>query len=454
MSKKKYFGTDGVRGRANAFPMTPEVALLLGKAAGAYFRNGNHRHMVVVGKDTRLSGYMLEYSLIAGFTSAGMDVRSVGPLPTPAIGMLTRALRADLGVMITASHNKYTDNGIKLFGPDGFKLPDAAELEIERLMGNPKRHLAADPVDIGQVGVYHDAKGRYVEAAKAAFPRHLSLEGVKIVLDCANGAGYRVAPQALWELGAEVDAIGVSPNGENINHECGSTHPEGLARRVVETGADIGLALDGDADRLIVCDEKGNIIDGDQIISRIATDRFNEGSLAGGGAVATVMSNFAMDRYFDAVGMTLSRTNVGDRYVVERMRERGFSIGGEQSGHIVLTDHATTGDGLIAALQILAACVRLQKPVSELCRLFDPAPQVKINVGYEGTNPLEAERVKAVIDEVTNRLNGRGRLLVRPSGTEQVIRVLSEGEDLALIQSAADDVVNALNSVSDTQLPV
>jgi phosphoglucosamine mutase len=447
---KKYFGTDGIRGRANTFPMTPEVALLLGKAAGAYFRNGNHRHMVVVGKDTRLSGYMLEYALIAGFTSAGMDVRSVGPLPTPAIGMLTRALRADLGVMITASHNQYTDNGIKLFGPDGFKLPDHAELEIERLMGNPKGHLAATPVEIGQVAIYQDAKGRYVEAAKAAFPRDLKLEGVKIVLDCANGAGYRVAPQALWELGANVDAMGVAPNGENINLDCGSTHPESLASRVVETGADIGLALDGDADRLIVCDEKGNIIDGDQLISRIATDRFADGVLAGGGAVATVMSNFAMDRYFSDVGMTLSRTNVGDRYVVERMREQGFSVGGEQSGHIVLTDHATTGDGLIAALQILSACVRQQKPVSEMCSLFEPAPQIKINVGYEGASPLEAERVQAVIAEVTQRLNGHGRLLVRPSGTEPVIRVLAEGDDLALIETAADDIVNSLKSVSQT----
>jgi len=447
---KKYFGTDGVRGRANSFPMTPEVALLLGKAAGAYFRNGNHRHMVVVGKDTRLSGYMLEYALIAGFTSAGMDVRSVGPLPTPAIGMLTRALRADLGVMITASHNAYTDNGIKLFGPDGFKLADEAELEIEDLMGTPENHLSATPVEIGQVAVYQDAKGRYVEAAKASFPRELTLAGVKIVLDCANGAGYRVAPQALWELGAEVDSIGITPNGENINHDCGSTRPEAMARRVVETGADIGIALDGDADRLIVCDENGRVVDGDQIIARIATDRLKAGTLAGGGAVTTVMSNFAMDRYFEAEGMRLLRTGVGDRYVVERMRQDGYTLGGEQSGHIVLTDYATTGDGLIAALQILAACVQQQRPVSELCSLFDPAPQIKTNVAFTGRSPLEQAEVQSVIRDVTERLGTSGRLLVRPSGTEPLVRVLVEGENTDIIEKAADDVVDALQSASAT----
>jgi phosphoglucosamine mutase len=447
---KKFFGTDGIRGCANTFPMIPEVALLLGKAAGAYFRRGSHRHVVVVGKDTRLSGYMIESALIAGFTSAGMDVRSVGPVPTPAIGMLTKSLRADLGVMITASHNGFTDNGIKLFGPDGFKLPDSVELEIEAFMSDPSQHLPATPIEIGQVAQYQDAKGRYVEAAKASFPRDMDLDGVKIVLDCANGAGYRVAPQALWELGAEVDAIGISPNGENINFECGSTYPERMAKRVVETGAHIGLALDGDADRLIVCDEKGSIIDGDQIISRIATDRLTSGRLAGGGAVTTVMSNFAMDRYFEDQGMSLCRTDVGDRYVVERMRRDGFTLGGEQSGHIVLTDHATTGDGLIASLQLLAACVQLQRPVSELCSLFQPAPQIKTNFGYSGSSPLDDERVQTVISEVTERLSGRGRLLVRKSGTEPVVRVLSEGDDTAAIEMAVSDVINALQSARDT----
>lgn len=450
---KTYFGTDGIRGRANTFPMTPEVALLLGKAAGSYFRRGNHRHVVVVGKDTRLSGYMLEYSLIAGFTSAGMDVRTVGPAPTPAIGMLTRAMRADLGVMITASHNGYTDNGIKLFGPDGFKLPDAVELEIEQRMENVGSILAAPPVEIGQVAVYNDARGRYVEAAKAAFPRELSLDGLKIVLDCANGAGYRVAPQALQELGAEVDAIGVSPNGQNINLDCGSTAPQAMIDRVLQTGAHIGIALDGDADRIIVCDERGRVIDGDQLICRIAKDHRDAGTLKGGGAVATIMSNFAMDRFFKDQGMSLARTNVGDRYVVDRMRRSGYSVGGEQSGHLVLTDYSTTGDGLIAALQILAACVRNDHPVSELCSMFEPAPQFKQNVRFEGAMPLNDAAVQAVVEGVQKRLEGKGRLVVRPSGTEPVVRVMTEGENESLIINAATEVVEALKHYAHAPEP-
>lgn len=441
---KNYFGTDGIRGRANTFPMTPEVALLLGKAAGAYFRRGNHRHMVVLGKDTRLSGYMIESALIAGFTSAGMDVRTIGPVPTPAIGMLTRSLRADLGVMITASHNAYTDNGIKLFGPDGFKLADEVELAIEQQMAEADDTLGAAPVDIGQLAVYQDAKGRYIEAAKASFPKDMNLDGVRVVLDCANGAGYRVAPQALWELGAEVDTIGVSPNGQNINHNCGSTAPEAMVERVLETGADIGLALDGDGDRLIVCDEKGKIIDGDQLICRIATDFNDRGELKGGGAVATIMSNFAMDRYFDEQGMSLARTKVGDRYVVDHMRRHGFSVGGEQSGHIVLTDHSTTGDGLVAGLQVLAAAVRQQRPVSELCSLFEPAPQMLKNVPYLGPSPLTNSAVTDVINGVEKRLNGHGRVVVRASGTEPVIRVMTEGDDEDLIKACCSEVVTAL----------
>lgn len=441
---KKYFGTDGIRGRANSFPMTPEVALLLGKAAGAYFRRGNHRHVVVVGKDTRLSGYMLESALIAGFTSAGVDVRKVGPVPTPAVGLLTKSLRADLGVMITASHNGFTDNGIKLFGPDGFKLPDATEIEIELQMSSAEAAIPAKPIDIGQVADYHDAKGRYVEAAKASFPKDLTLDGIKIVLDCANGAGYRVAPQALWELGAEVETIGVSPNGQNINANCGSTSPQAMVERVRETGADIGLALDGDADRLIICDEQGNIIDGDQLICRVTKEHKENGQLRGNGAVATIMSNYAMDQFFADEGMTLARTPVGDRYVVDHMRRNGFSVGGEQSGHIVLTDYATTGDGLIAALQTMAAMVKHQNPVSELCNMFEPAPQLKVNLPYAGESPLNTERVRAGLDDAKRALEGKGRLVVRPSGTEPVIRVMVEGADEALIKNTLDQVVDMI----------
>lgn len=445
---KSYFGTDGVRGRANAFPMTPEVALQLGKAAGAYFRRGSHRHTVVVGKDTRLSGYMIEYALIAGFTAAGMDVRTVGPAPTPAIALLTRALRADLGVMITASHNPYMDNGIKLFGPDGFKLADETELEIEALMDDTAHGLAAEPGEIGQVAVYADAKGRYIEAAKAAFPRQLDLDGIKVVLDCANGAAYRVAPQALLELGADVLAISVTPNGENINFECGSTAPQAMARRVVETGSDIGIALDGDGDRLIVCDEEGRIIDGDQILARIAIDKQDQGILRGQGVVATIMSNLGLERCLESRGLSLVRTAVGDRYVVERLRSGGYNLGGEQSGHIVMTDHATTGDGLIAALQILAAMARTEQKVSSLLSMFAPSPQVTRNVHYTGSSPLDYEEVQQARQAAERRLNGSGRLVLRKSGTEPLIRVMVEGDDRTFITSVVDELVSVIEKTT------
>ncbi len=445
---RRYFGTDGIRGRANQFPMTPEVALKLGRAAGAYFRRGSHRHTVVLGKDTRQSGYMIEFALIAGFTSAGMDVRRVGPCPTPAIGMLTRSMRADLGVMITASHNPYTDNGIKLFGPDGFKLPDSAELEIEALMDDEASQLLAPPADIGQASMYQDVVGRYVEAAKASFPKNLDLSGMKIVLDCANGAAYRSAPLALWELGGEVETIGVTPNGVNINKDCGSTAPEAMAKRVVETGADLGIALDGDADRLILCDETGRVIDGDQILARIALDMHDAGTLRGGGAVATIMSNFAMERCLKDHGLNLERTGVGDRYVVERMRQSDYNVGGEQSGHVVMLDHATTGDGLIASLQILASCVRSGQTASSVCNVFEPAPQVKANVPYAGGSPLELSEVVEARKGVESMLDGKGRLVLRLSGTEPLVRVMAEGDDETLVSQAVSTLKSAIENAA------
>ncbi len=445
---KTYFGTDGIRGHANQFPMTAEVAMKLGRAAGAYFKRGPHRHTVVVGKDTRLSGYMFENALVAGFTSAGMDVQIAGPCPTPAIGLLTRSLRADLGVMITASHNPYTDNGIKLFGPDGFKLADQTELEIEALMDDSQSILQAPSDDIGQVSIYKDVKGRYVEAAKASFPRELTLSGLKVVVDCANGAGYRTAPLALWELGAEVETIGTSPNGVNINEGCGSTAPEALAKKVVETGSHLGLALDGDADRLIVCDENGTVIDGDQILARIALDQQKSGKLRGGGAVATIMSNYALEHRLADDGLNLARTGVGDRYVVEHMRNHGFNVGGEQSGHIVMLDHATTGDGLIAGLQILASCVRSGAPASQVCKVFEPAPQVKRNIRYSDASPLEAPNVKAALDAAKAALDGKGRLVVRLSGTEPLVRLMAEGDDEGLLNTVIDELSAEVESAS------
>ncbi|WP_439635719.1 phosphoglucosamine mutase [Oceanicaulis sp.] len=445
---KQYFGTDGIRGRANQPPMTPEVALKLGRAIGSFVRQGERRHMVVIGKDTRLSGYMIEHAMVGGLTAAGMDVRLIGPCPTPAIGMLTRSMRADLGIMITASHNPYTDNGIKLFGPDGFKLADASELEIERLIEQDPDASSVDGEKIGKLDHYKDAYGRYIEGAKASFPRELSLAGIKVVVDCANGGGYKTAPIALWELGADVHPIGVSPNGTNINRECGSTAPDAMIKAVRELGADIGIALDGDADRAILCDEKGHLIDGDQIIARIGKDQYDTGQLRGDGVVTTVMSNFGLERYLTSENLKLIRTKVGDRHVVEAMRSGGYNVGGEQSGHVVLLDHATTGDGLIAALQVLASCVRAQKPASEICHLFEPAPQILINVRYEGASPLELESVQKAQADAEARLGNQGRLVLRKSGTEPLIRVMTQGDDDQLVKSVAEDLAEAIRQAA------
>ena len=441
---RAYFGTDGIRGRTNEVPMTAEIAMRVGQAAGAHFLRGSHRHRVVIGKDTRLSGYMMESALVAGFTSVGMDVVLIGPMPTPAVAMLTRSMRADLGVMISASHNPYADNGIKLFGPDGFKLSDADEAEIETALLVPAR-LAASP-DIGRARRVEDARGRYIHAAKSTFPEHLRLDGLRIVVDCAHGAAYQVAPSAFWELGAEVIALGVSPNGVNINDDCGSTHPEALRAKVLETKAHIGIALDGDADRLIVVDDAGELVDGDQLMALIGLSWAKRDLLAGGGIVATVMSNLGLERFLTDKGIALHRTQVGDRYVVEAMRAGGFNVGGEQSGHIILTDHATTGDGLIAALQVLAELVESGRPASELLRQFEPLPQLLKNVRYAGGKPLDDARVKAVIADGEARLNGTGRLLIRKSGTEPLIRVMAEGEDEALVGAVVDEICEAVKA--------
>ena len=443
---RKFFGTDGIRGLTNVAPMTPEIAMKVGQAAGAYFLRGDHRHRVVIGKDTRLSGYMVENALVAGFTSVGMDVVQFGPIPTPAVAMLTQSMRADLGVMISASHNPYADNGIKLFGPDGYKLSDEAEAEIEYLLTvEPK---LADAADIGRARRVEDARGRYIHFAKSTFPRVLRLDGLKVVVDCANGAAYQVAPAALWELGAEIVTLGVSPDGKNINSGCGSTSPGLLQETVVASGADIGIALDGDADRLIVVDEKGQVVDGDQLMALIATSWARKGLLTGGGLVATVMSNLGLERYLAGEGMTLERTGVGDRYVLERMRARGFNVGGEQSGHIILTDYATTGDGLIAALQILAELVATGKPASELLNLFDKVPQLLKNVRFAGGKPLEDARVKASIAEAEAELVGRGRLVIRPSGTEPLIRVMAEGDDEAQVHRLVDMICDTVKTAA------
>ncbi|MEO1039940.1 MAG: phosphoglucosamine mutase [Pseudomonadota bacterium] len=446
---KRYFGTDGIRGATNTAPMTAEMALKLGMAAAQYFRSDtSRRHQVVIGKDTRLSGYMLESALVSGFTSAGMDVMQFGPLPTPAVATLTRSLRADMGVMITASHNPYHDNGIKLFGPDGFKLDDAAELEIEALMDGAAEDALADPEDIGRARRIDDSQARYVEIVKATFPRHLRLSGLRIVVDCANGAAYKVAPAALWELGADVVPINVEPNGFNINEDCGAVAPDALAREVVRYRADIGLALDGDADRLIVSDEKGEIIDGDQLIGLIAGAWKASDRLATDTVVTTLMSNLGLEQHLQRIGLKLDRTKVGDRYVVERMRSGGANLGGEQSGHIVMSDFATTGDGMIAALQVLAHIVEADKPASEVLNVFERAPQLLKNVRYErGAKPLELDEVKAAISEAEASLNGKGRLLVRKSGTEPVIRVMAEG-DKKLIRRVVDDICGVLEQSS------
>ena len=437
---RRLFGTDGIRGTANADPMTAETVLRLGQAAGLLFTRGNHRHRVVIGKDTRLSGYMLEPALVAGFIGAGMDVVLVGPLPTPAIAMLTRSLRADLGVMISASHNTFEDNGIKLFGPDGFKLSDATEAEIEHLMGIDLAPRMASPRKLGRAKRMEDAGGRYMEFAKNTFPRGLRLDGLKIVVDCANGAAYKVAPTVLWELGAEVISVGVSPDGFNINQDCGSTVPNFLRGEVRRHGADLGLALDGDADRLILSDERGSIIDGDQILALMARSWHAAGRLTGDGIVATVMSNLGLERHLASTGLVLHRAPVGDRYVMEKMRAGGFNIGGEQSGHMILSDYATTGDGLLAALQVLAVLVEQGRPASEVCRVFARLPQKLRSVRFTGDSPLDTPIVQAAVAAAEARLAGTGRLLIRKSGTEPVIRVMAEAEDEAVVERIVDEL--------------
>ena len=439
---KKYFGTDGIRGRTNSLPMTPEIAMRVGQAAGKRFLRGAHRHRVVIGKDTRLSGYMMESALTAGFTSVGMDVVLVGPMPTPAVAMLTKSMRADLGVMISASHNPFADNGIKLFGPDGFKLSDQDEAVIEALIDGGADLAEAE--SIGRAARIDDAQGRYIHFAKATFPEHLRLDGLRVVVDCANGAAYKVAPTALWELGAEVISLGVAPNGTNINDKCGSTHPASLQARVREVRADIGIALDGDADRLIVVDEKGQVVDGDQLMALLARDWARSGKLQGGGIVATVMSNLGLERFVESEGLTLHRAKVGDRYVLEMMREKGCNVGGEQSGHLILTDYATTGDGLVAALQILAALIESGKPASKTLSLFKPLPQLLKNVRFAKGKPLESEGVKQAISAAETRLNGTGRLVIRKSGTEPLIRVMAEGEDETLVAEVVDSICDAV----------
>jgi phosphoglucosamine mutase len=444
---RKLFGTDGIRGTANRPPMDAGTALRLGQAAGRFFNRGSHKHRVVIGKDTRLSGYMLEPAMTAGFVGAGMDVMLVGPLPTPAIAMLTRSLRCDLGVMISASHNPYEDNGIKLFGPDGLKLSDAQEAEIEALMDAPHflDSLAA-PSKLGRASRLEDAPGRYIEAAKSAFPRGRSLEGLRIAVDCANGAAYKVAPTVLWELGAEVVTTGVSPDGFNINRDCGATAPGRLGELVRERRADLGIALDGDADRLALCDEQGRIIDGDQILATIAGAWHRDGRLAGGGVVATVMSNLGLERHLEGLGLALHRTKVGDRYVGERMRESGCNLGGEQSGHVILSDFATTGDGLLAALQVLALLVEEKRPASEVCRRFTPLPQLLENIRYTGPSPLNDAEVMGAIAAAGTRLGARGRVLVRPSGTEPLIRVMAEAEDAAEMRAVVAELAGLIRA--------
>ncbi|MGZ3375090.1 MAG: phosphoglucosamine mutase [Phenylobacterium sp.] len=449
MSKRAYFGTDGIRGEANRFPMTAEVALRCGMAAGKLFMSkDDRRHLVVIGKDTRLSGYMVEPALVAGFASVGMDVRLLGPMPTPGVAMMTRSLRADLGVMISASHNAYVDNGIKLFGPDGYKLSDERELEIESLMDQGLADNLAAPTALGRVARVDDSQARYVEIAKATFPRRLDLSGLRVVIDCANGAAYKVAPVVLYELGAEVIKIGVEPDGTNINAECGSTHPDALIAAVKEYRADIGIALDGDADRLLICDEKGQVVDGDQIMALIAGEWARRDKLRGGGVVATVMSNLGLERFLQARKLKLERTAVGDRAVMMRMREGGFNLGGEQSGHIILSDYSTTGDGLLAALQVLAVLKEGDKPMSALARQFEPVPQKLENVRFGGGKPLEDASVQGAIAEAEQRLNGCGRLLVRASGTEPLIRIMAEGDDEKLVSQVVREVAGAVKKAA------
>jgi phosphoglucosamine mutase len=437
---RKYFGTDGVRGKANEGAMSPDIVMKIGMAAGHLHRRGGHRHRVVIGKDTRLSGYMIEQALTAGLLASGMDVFLLGPVPTPAVAMLTRSMRADLGVMISASHNPFQDNGIKIFGPDGYKLSDESELKIEALIDNPAADSLAGSRDIGRAKRIEDSGARYIEFTKRTYPGESNLDGLRIVIDTANGAAYKTANVALWELGAEIFELGNDPNGFNINDKCGSTAPQAMCDKVREVRADIGIALDGDADRVIICDEKGNVIDGDQLMALIATSWAARGQLKGGGLVATIMSNLGLERFLQGKGLNLARTKVGDRYVVEHMRAHGFNVGGEQSGHIVMSDYATTGDGLLAALQVLAEVVRLGKPVSEVCRMFEPLPQVLKNVKFKGGKPLEDVGVKQAIADAEKRLGNSGRLVIRPSGTEPLIRVMAEGDDSAKVNGIVDEL--------------
>jgi phosphoglucosamine mutase len=445
---RKYFGTDGVRGIANKGAMAPDTVLKLGLAAGSLYSKGNQRHRAVIGKDTRLSGYMIEQALTAGLLAAGMDVFLFGPLPTPAVAMLTRSLRADLGVMISASHNPYHDNGIKLFGPDGYKLSDEQELKIEALIAQGGDGALAIQDRLGRAKRIEDAQARYIEFVKHTFPKQLRLERLRVVLDTANGAAYKVAREALWELGADVVAIGNAPNGFNINEKCGSTAPQAMCEKVREMRADIGIALDGDADRVIIADERGEVVDGDQVMAVIARAWHRSGKLEGGGVVATVMSNLGLERFLGSLGLTLARTKVGDRYVVEHMRNHGFNVGGEQSGHIVLSDFSTTGDGLIAALQVLADVVHTGKPVSELCHVFEPVPQVLKNVKTGEGSPLDSNHVKQAIADAMSRLGAGGRLIIRPSGTEPLIRVMAEGDDEGLVNKLVDDLCDAIKKAA------
>jgi phosphoglucosamine mutase len=444
---RRYFGTDGIRGLANKV-ITPELALKVGQAAGIIFRNGDHRHRVLIGKDTRLSGYMIETAMVAGFTSVGMDVLLTGPIPTPGVGMLVRSMRADIGVMISASHNPYDDNGIKLFGPDGFKLSDDVERQIEALLESDLSKQLAKSDDLGRAKRIDGVQDRYIEFAKRTLPRDVDLAGLRVVIDCANGAAYKVAPGALWELGADVISIGTEPDGFNINKDCGSTDLGAITKKVREMRADIGIALDGDADRVMIIDENGRVVDGDQLLAVIAESWKADGRLSKPGVVATVMSNLGLERYLGGIGIELVRTPVGDRYVLERMRADGYNVGGEQSGHIILSDYSTTGDGFVAALQMLAVVKRHNKPVSELCHRFEPLPQILKNVHYKAGKPMESASVITAIASAEKKLGLGGRLLVRPSGTEPVIRVMGEGDDKAVVEQAVDDVIAALAKVA------
>jgi len=445
---RKYFGTDGIRGHVNGDKLTPELALRVGMATGVSFRRGDHRHRVVIGKDTRRSGYMIENALTAGFTAVGMDVFLLGPMPTPAVAMLTRSMRADLGVMISASHNPYRDNGIKLFRPDGFKLSDSLEDEIEHLIDQDLHGQLAQGRDIGRAKRIEEARTRYIEYAKRTLPRNADFTGLRVVIDCAHGAAYRVAPEALWELGAEVIAIGVEPDGYNINEEVGSTAPDRLQSKVKELRADIGIALDGDADRVLIVDENGQVVDGDQLMAVIADSWHTRGTLAGGGIAATVMSNLGLERYMESLGLRLERAKVGDRYVLEAMRANGFNIGGEQSGHIILTDFTTTGDGLVAALQLMQVVQTEDRPVSDVCRRFERVPQLLQNVRYNGSDPLGDKLVKQVIAESEQRLGNTGRLVIRKSGTEPLIRVMGQGEDESALAAIVRDITSAIRNAA------